>query len=91
MGLAMSKKPLIGHSGDLCRQFHVSTTPTSVTIGNSMVYAAIQQFGGTKVQFPRLWGNIPARPFLPVKQSGELYPADQAKILEMLRSYLAEI
>ncbi len=41
------KTPLIGRSGDLRRQFHVSADTHSVTIDNSMVYAAIQQFGGT--------------------------------------------
>lgn len=45
--LAMNKKPLIGHSGDLRRQFHVSVDSDSITIANSMIYAAIQQFGGT--------------------------------------------
>src|SRR3990167_8777597 len=36
----MSKRPLHGDSGDLARQFHVSATDESVTIGNSMIYAA---------------------------------------------------
>lgn len=115
-GLAMSKKPLIGESKDLSHQFHVSADATSVTIGNSAIYAAVQQFGakmgefgrysqvkrwrdygekdfrryaGTKKGFPIPWGNIPARPFLPVTQNGELYPAERAAILDTLSDFLA--
>ncbi len=87
--LAMSKKPLIGESKDLSRQFHVSADTSSVTIGNSALYAAIQQFGGKKAEFKNLWGDIPARPFLPVMQSGELYPAERATILDQINDYLA--
>jgi len=87
--LAMSKRPLIGHARSLSSQFHVNATNDSVTVSNTMIYAAMQQFGGSKSEFPNLWGDIPARPFLPVKQNGELYPDDQAKIIDTLNSYLA--
>jgi phage virion morphogenesis protein len=30
----------------------------------ALPYAAMMQFGGSKSQFPNLWGDIPARPFL---------------------------
>lgn len=83
-----SKKPLIGESGDLRKEFHVNAVVNAVTIGNTMKYAAMQQFGGTRAAFPWLWGDIPARPFLPVKQNRELYPDEQARILETIRSYL---
>lgn len=87
--LAMGKRVLIGESHDLARQFHVNASASSVTVGNTMKYAAMQQFGGKKLAFPNLWGDIPARPFLPIKQNGELYPADQTKILDALNDYLA--
>ena len=87
--LAISKKPLIGLSGSLRQQFHVNASPTAVTIGNSMIYAAIQQFGGKKSAYPKLWGDIPARPFLPIKADGSLYPAEQENILSTLNAYLA--
>ncbi len=41
------KRPLVGLSKSLMNQFHVRADARSVTVGNSMVYAAIQQFGGT--------------------------------------------
>jgi phage gpG-like protein len=74
LALAASKKPLQGPSGDLTREFHVSGTDDSVTASNSMIYAAMQQFGGTKAEFPALWGDIPGREFFPITASGDLYP-----------------
>lgn len=85
--LGSSKKPLIGISKRLMGQFHVDADSRSVTVGNSMVYAAIQQFGGQAGLGHKV--TIPARPFLPVFQDGSLYPAEQAKILETLNGYLA--
>jgi phage gpG-like protein len=48
-----------------------------------MVYAAMQQFGGTKAEFPHLWGDIPERPFLGVSD-------DEKEILEIISDYLIE-
>ena len=80
------KKPLIGHSGSLKSQFSVVATDASVTVSSSMIYAAIQQFGGMTGRGHK--AKIPARPFLPVKAGGELYPDDQKLILDALQSFL---
>ena len=85
-GLAMGKKPLIA-GGYLRRQFHVRTDGRGVTIGNSMAYAAIQQFGGKAGKGRKV--TIPARPFLPVTPGGDLYPREKALILEQLNDWLA--
>ena len=53
-----------------------------VMIGSPMEYAAMQQFGGTKAEFPNLWGDIPARPFLGISSQ------DENEILTILRNYL---
>jgi phage virion morphogenesis protein len=82
------KKPLIGHSGRLKSQFSVVATDASVTVGSSTLYAAIQQFGGKKSAYPNLWGDIPARPFLPVHADGTLYPDEQKRILDAIRAFL---
>lgn len=59
------KKPLIGESRSLSTQIHRQLVGNdAVEVGSNMVYAAMQQFGGTKAEFPHLWGDIPARPFL---------------------------
>lgn len=88
-GLAISKKPLHGESGDLARQIFPQVISDSVMVKSSMIYAAMQQYGGSKGQFPNLWGNIPARPFFPVTPDGKLYPQEESMIVESLRQYLA--
>lgn len=84
----VGKKPLIGESGDLKRQINYLVTGNSVMITSSPVYAAMQQFGGKKSQFPKLWGDIPARPFLPVTQSGQLYPDEKRDIIAVINQHL---
>lgn len=86
-----AKKPLIGQSKDLSRQMHYSVQSGELTIGNSMVYAAMQHYGGTKSQFPHLWGNIPARPFMLVMPNDEnkMYPRIESAIIQMIADYLA--
>lgn len=86
--LAISKKPLIGHSRSLSTQFHVRADSTSVTVGNSMIYAAIQQFGGQAGRGRKV--RIPARPFLPVRSDGTLYPAERSAIIDALNAWLEE-
>lgn len=87
---AMGKKPLIGDSRDLSRQFYPSATDTSLTVTNTMAYAAMQHFGGKKSDFPWLWGDIPARPYFPVTPEGNLYPAEQREILDAISAYLEQ-
>jgi phage virion morphogenesis protein len=53
-----------------------------VQIGSPMEYAAMMQFGGTKAEFPHLWGDIPARPFLGVSAENESH------IVDILRRHL---
>lgn len=60
----------------------VSGSVRSVEVGSNRVYAAMQQFGGTRAEWPHLWGDIPARPFLGTSAS------DRDRILEILRDYL---
>ena len=86
--LAMSKKPLIGESRDLSRQFYVYSDQLGVTVGNSMIYSAIHQFGGQAGRGKKT--NIPARPFLPIMDSGRLYDRELALIIEQLDAFLAD-
>lgn len=80
------KKPLIGHSGDLARQFHIRADATSVTVASSPIYAAIQQFGGKAGRGHKV--TIPARPFLPMTAGGELYPQERDLVLTELQRYI---
>ncbi len=86
-----SKKPLIGQSRDLSRQFSYIVTADSVTVSNTMIYAAMQQFGGTKQQFPHLWGDIPARPFMPIDDQGKLMPQAETEIIQVMQDYLDDL
>lgn len=86
-----NKKPLIGESGDLRRQIVARADAASVSIIASPAYAAIQQFGGTTSPRSMIPGaKIPARPFLPIRIDGSLYPAEQALILQSLNEYLMD-
>jgi phage virion morphogenesis protein len=53
-----------------------------VMIGSPMEYAAMMQFGGSKSEFPQLWGDIPARPFLGISEE------DKTEILRIIENYL---
>lgn len=79
---AASKKPLTGESKQLGQQIHYRVEGNVLEVGSAMEYAAMQQFGGTKAQFPHLWGDIPARPFLGISA------ADRATIEETISDYL---
>lgn len=61
---AASKKPLIGESRRLSSTIAYRADRDSVTVGSPLPQAAMMHFGGNKSDFPHLWGDIPARPFL---------------------------
>lgn len=77
------KKPLIGESQALSTQLAWRVEGDSVVVYSTRVYAAMQQFGGKKAEFPHLWGDIPARPFFPDAQRG-LPPALASRIQRVL-------
>ncbi|WP_447926940.1 phage virion morphogenesis protein [Vreelandella sp. EE27] len=55
---------LEGESKELAKQFSYSAASDSVEWGSLMVYAAMQNYGGAKADFPHLWGDIPGREFI---------------------------
>jgi phage gpG-like protein len=70
--------------------YQVGADGRSVAIGSNRVYAAMQQFGGTRAQWPHLWGNIPARPFLPIRNGRvDLSPDTLEDILDVVRHHLS--
>jgi phage virion morphogenesis protein len=86
-----SKKILQGLTGDLRRQIYWRANESAVVLGSPMKYAAIHQYGG---QF-KAWGKttltMPSRPFMPVDQNDNLYPAAQALILKRLEQHLSQL
>ena len=77
-------RPLFGPSGMLSSQIFSDPSADQVEIGSNRVYAAMMQFGGTKAEFPHLWGDIPARPFLGISAE------DEANITAQIADYLTE-
>lgn len=76
-------QPLTGETGKLMDEIHDNLVgPDTLAIGSTREYAAMQQFGGTKDEFPQLWGDIPARPFLGISD------ADQDAILAIIEDHL---
>lgn len=54
----------------------------ALLIGSTSEYAAMMQFGGTKDEFPHLWGDILARSFLGISSE------DGDNILDIISRYL---
>ena len=93
-GLAMSKKPLIATRGlSRSMRYQIINDGQGVEIGTNRFAdripggAAIHQFGGQAGRGKKT--TIPARPFLPIKQNGEMYPADLTMVLATINSYLS--
>ena len=84
----LAGKKVLVDTGDLAREFEVKSTSRSVTVGNGMDYSAIHQFGGQAGKGKKI--TIPARPFLPVTSSGEMYPDDHRHILQQIKDYLSD-
>lgn len=77
------KKPLTGETRALATTINYQLQgDNAVSIGSPLVYAAMQQFGGNKSDYPNLWGNIPARPFLGASED------DKTNIADLVRSYM---
>lgn len=89
--LLSSKKLLIGESQDLRRQIVPRASSHQLVVSATPVYAAMQQFGGTTGSGSMIPGKkIPARPFLPIKPDGTLYPQEQALVLQALNDFLSD-
>lgn len=72
----LDTRPLFGPSGALSSTISYEAFSDRVEWGSPMIYAAMQQFGGTRSAFPNLWGDIPARPFLGISAEDEVALVD---------------
>lgn len=81
-GILAAKKPLIGDGRALSLRINYDVVGDSVLVGTPEEYGAMQQFGGKKSQFPNLWGDIPARPFM------GLSDYDRDSVLDQVRQFL---
>ncbi len=76
-----SDQPL-NDTGILKNSFSVQAAAQSVVVGTNAPQAAMMNFGGTKAQFPHLWGDIPARPFMPTSKLPDQWVQDIVEIIE---------
>ena len=81
---ANSDVPL-NDTGVLKNSFTVQAGAQSVVVGTNAPQAALMNFGGKKAQFPNLWGDIPARPFMPTSQLPASWERD---VIEAIRAHL---
>lgn len=77
--------PLIDHHTLSDSIDHQLFGNNELLIGSPMEHAAMMQFGGTRSEFPNLWGDIPARPFLGISDD------DESMILNTIRRHLENI
>ncbi|WP_339079045.1 phage virion morphogenesis protein [Pseudomonas sp. TMP9] len=61
---------------------------SSALVGSNKPYAAMMQFGGSKSDFPHLWGDIPGREYLPMGADGQLQPEAEEAILDLAMDHL---
>ena len=56
----------LNDTGVLRNSITFNATDSSAEIGTNVPYAAMMNFGGSKSAYPHLWGDIPARQFMPI-------------------------
>lgn len=84
-------KKLLIDSTHLKNSFRRQVIGDALIVSSTQAYAAMHQFGGTTSPSSMIPGKtIPARPFLPIKQDGSLYPAEQAEVLATINEYLMD-
>lgn len=65
-------------------------TESSAMVGSNKPYAAMMQYGGEQAEFPSLWGEIQARPYLPMDADGKLETEAEKSILGLVLAHLKE-
>lgn len=69
-----------------------------VGVSHTAPYAAMQQFGAKKGQFgqskrgnPLPWGDVPARPYIPIDKNGNLQPEAEDAVIGVVTHYLRSL
>lgn len=78
----------LNDTGKLKNSFTYIATNNSVKIGANVPYAAMMNYGGSRTTFRHLWGDIPARPFLPSKELPQIW---QDEIQAIVLSHIGNI
>ncbi|HFL2071832.1 phage virion morphogenesis protein [Pseudomonas aeruginosa] len=75
-------------AGGLAASITTQATDSSALVGSNKPYAAMMFFGGRREDFPHLWDDIPARPYLPMDTEGNLQSEAEEAILDLALSHL---
>jgi phage gpG-like protein len=78
----------LNDTGVLRNSIAYQMTGQAVEIGTNAPQAAMMNFGGTKAQFSHLWGDIPAREFMPMQHLPVTWEQD---VIEIIESHLGII
>lgn len=90
---------ILRDTGRLRNSIQVAADSSGLTVGTNVIYAAVHQFGAKKGAFGRTsrgapipWGDIPARPFFPIR-FGQFDPPPElgSQMVATMRSYLDEV
>ena len=81
-------KQILIKEGMLKRSFTIIASDNEVSVGTNIIYAAIHQFGGKAGRGKKV--TIPARPFMPVSNSGQLEESLQKAIASYLSSKILD-
>ncbi len=87
---SLAGKRVLVDTGELANSFRyqIINSGRGVEVGTNR-FAGMFAGGAGVHQFGSKNGKIPARPFLPVRLDGSLYPGEQRLILDALNDYLA--
>ena len=87
---------ILQDSGLLKKSINASHTDDTATVGSNSEYAATHQFGAKQGEFgrsdrntPLPWGDIPARPFIPMDKNGDISYDGFLAVREVVNGYLA--
>ena len=87
---------ILQDTGELKRSIKATHSNDTATIGSNLKYAPTHQFGAKQGEFgrsdrntPLPWGDIPARPFIPMDKNGDISHDGFLAVREVVNRYLA--
>ena len=87
---------ILQDTGELKGSINASHTVDTATVGSNLKYAPTHQFGAKQGEFgrsdrntPLPWGDIPARPFIPIDKDGDISYDGFLAVREVVNRYLA--
>ena len=87
---------ILQDTGELRRSITASHTEDTASVGTNLEKAPTLQFGASQGEFgrsdrntPLPWGDIPARPFIPMDKNGDIDHDGFLTVSEIVNGYLA--